>query len=108
MPSACVPHRHRYVGRRMSLLVTLALLLTGVTATKAIGGVEGNTQSAPHGTASAPVLSAADEAITATGDNGGWHLFAAGSGDGWRWHSLATLRPAGDDERGWIGQQCLT
>jgi len=51
-----------------------------------------------------------DEVVTASGDRDGWHLYAAASGDGWRWHPLATLAPAGVNVNGerWIGRQCLT
>src|ERR1039457_6698751 len=49
-----------------------------------------------------------DEAITASSDTSGYHVFAAASGDGWRWHALATLQPAGYRDQAWIGQQCLT
>jgi O-glycosyl hydrolase len=49
---------------------------------------------------------AGDELVTGLGDRSGWHLYAASSGDGWRWHALATLRPGGEET--WIGQQCLT
>lgn len=44
------------------------------------------------------------------GDAGGWHVYAASSGDSWRWRPLATLAPSGlnvDGER-WIGRQCPT
>jgi lysophospholipase L1-like esterase len=51
---------------------------------------------------------AGDELITGSPDAGGYHLFAAAAGDGWAWHPLATLLPAGDDQEKWIGQQCLT
>src|SRR5260370_28034271 len=51
---------------------------------------------------------AGDEIITGTGDTLGWHLYAASSADGWRWHGLATLRPGGSAHESWIGQQCLT
>jgi len=46
--------------------------------------------------------------VTGIGDTAGWHLFAASVGDGWAWHPLATLRPGGDDNEGWVGQQCST
>jgi hypothetical protein len=49
-----------------------------------------------------------DELVTGTGDTAGWHVFAAAAGDGWRWHALATLRPANYADEKWIGQQCLT
>jgi hypothetical protein len=57
----------------------------------------------------APVPSG-DEVVTGRGDSAGWHLYAASSGDGWRWQPLATLFPAGGDPNGerWIGRQCLT
>jgi lysophospholipase L1-like esterase len=51
---------------------------------------------------------AGDEIITASSDTGGYHLFAASSGGGWRWQPLATLQPAGYDGQRWIGTQCLT
>jgi len=37
----------------------------------------------------------------------GVHLYAASSGDGWRWHSVAAIRAGGSDETR-IGQRCLT
>ena len=49
-----------------------------------------------------------DELVTGTGDAAGWHLYAASSEDGWRWHALATLLPGGGGEESWTGQQCQT
>jgi O-glycosyl hydrolase len=60
------------------------------------------------GVAPAPAVPAGDEIVTGTGDLSGWHLFAASSGERWRWHWLATLRPPGGGGESWIGQQCLT
>jgi hypothetical protein len=53
---------------------------------------------------------AGDELVNGLGDADGWHLYAASSGDGWRWHPLATLAPAGLTASGerWTGRQCLT
>ncbi len=49
-----------------------------------------------------------DEIVLGSGDLRGWHVYAAASGDGWRWHLLATLRPGGSEDEKWIGQQCQT
>lgn len=49
-----------------------------------------------------------DEIVTATADTDGYHLFAASSGDGWKWHALATLQPGGYSEEPWIGEHCTT
>jgi hypothetical protein len=54
------------------------------------------------------VVAAGDEIVTGTGDAAGWHLYAASSGGGWRWHALVTLQPGGFDGQPWIGEQCLT
>jgi len=53
-------------------------------------------------------VAAGDEIVTGRGDPDGWHLYAASSGGGWRWHPLATLQPGGAGDERWIGQQCLT
>jgi hypothetical protein len=63
----------------------------------------------PHAQpAAASVVPAGDEVLTATADTSGYHLFAAAPGDGWSWHPLATLQPAGYDGERWIGNHCLT
>jgi hypothetical protein len=49
-----------------------------------------------------------DEVTAATAGPGGYQLFAASSGDGWRWHALATLGPAAAGDGPWIGERCLT
>jgi lysophospholipase L1-like esterase len=72
------------------------------------GARPGQTPRAGRMAPSTRALPAGDEIVTGTGDLEGWHLLAASSGDGWRWHPLATLRPAGSDGERWIGQQCLT
>ena len=56
----------------------------------------------------AAVVPSGDEVITASADTGGYHLFAASSGGGWRWQPLATLQPGGYRGEQWIGAQCLT
>ena len=55
-------------------------------------------------------VAAGDEIVDGRGDSDGWHLYAASSGEGWRWQPLATLTPSGLDDNGerWIGRQCLT
>lgn len=49
----------------------------------------------------------ADEAFAGAGDTGGYHVFKASDAGGWRWTTLATIRPAGIEEQ-WIGYQCTT
>jgi len=64
---------------------------------------------AASGALSRPVpVPPGDEIVTATSDTGGYHLFAAAAGDGWRWHALATLQPGGYSEEAWIGEHCTT
>jgi hypothetical protein len=54
------------------------------------------------------VSGAGDEVVTATADADGYHLFAASKADGWVWHSLATLQPAGYSDERWTGSHCMT
>src|SRR5215471_15778092 len=64
----------------------------------------------PPGTGAAAAAPAppAVQVTAATADAAGYHLFAAGPADGWRWRALATLRPGPDTGEPWIGEQCLT
>jgi lysophospholipase L1-like esterase len=98
-----------------TLLLTVALLQSVSYAAEMQGGA-----SPPAGTAASAAgggtarvtapggVPPGDELVTGTGDTSGWHIFAAAAGDGWRWHALATLRPAAYEDERWIGQQCLT
>ncbi|MEV4477270.1 SGNH/GDSL hydrolase family protein [Nonomuraea sp. NPDC049504] len=49
-----------------------------------------------------------DLAITATGDATGFHVMAARAGDGYAWHTIATLSEPGMDTDQWVGNACLT
>ena len=49
-----------------------------------------------------------DVAVTGSGDATRYHLYVAARGGGWRWRSLATIQPGGDEDQRWIGQECVT
>jgi len=77
----------------------------GATPAPAPGPARG--KAAPQRSTPGPVP-AGDEVTTATGDQHGYHIYAASAGGHWSWQPLATLQPGGQADQQWIGQQCLT
>jgi len=99
--------RPSFAFRRAAAAAALLALAPVIPASPAHSAALSG-RAAPNSPARAQRVPAGDEIVTATGDIGGWHLYAASAGDGWRWHALATLQPNGYDEERWIGEQCLT
>jgi lysophospholipase L1-like esterase len=97
------------VRRITCSFIGAAVLVTALTAappaasSAAVAGDPGSPT-----TATVDPVPSGDEIVTATADTSGYHLFGAAAGDGWRWHTLATLQPGGYGEEQWIGEHCLT
>lgn len=108
-------HRRAWLSARRcraaNRLVTavLAATLAGAAAT-----LQGTATPATAAQVAAAPASAAraggpdDLAVAGSGDPSGYHLYLASRQDGWRWRTLATIQPGGDEDQRWIGQDCLT
>ncbi|WP_153542201.1 glycohydrolase toxin TNT-related protein [Streptomyces sp. RB17] len=46
--------------------------------------------------------------VTATGDDAGFHVFAAKENTGYKWHTAVTLNEPGLDAGEWVGNTCTT